>query len=290
MRSLRFSAALIRASFGFDGIPAMRRWAAKAVELEPDPTSPWYALALGSLGWALYMSGEPGAATVLGQALVNEASAPLVRMLTLATSSLLATDEGRHLQADEFASAARRIADDIGLGNTPHSSSVWTAVASVHAVQGKQGEARAEFERALGLRRRWVGLSPWEGLDTLLRFGQMLADSGDDGEATALAAEARSVLASMPNGAQAQWARLERLEQRLAHRPRAPKGLAEPLTEREESVLRLLRGALSLREIGQELFLSANTVKTHTRAIYRKLGASTRAEAVERGYEAGLLP
>ena len=290
MRSLQFSAALIHASFGFDGIAAMRRWAATAVKLEPDPASPWYALALGSLGWALYLSGEPGAATVLGQALVNEASAPLVRMLTLATSSLLATDEGRHLQADEFASAARRIADDSGLGNAPHSSSVWTAVASVQAIQGKQGEARAGFERAIGLRRRWVGLSPWEGLDTLLRFGQMLADSGDYGEAAALAAEARGVLAALPDGAQAQWARLEKLEQRLAHRPRVQKNLAEPLTEREEAVLRLLRGALSLREIGQELFLSPNTVKTHTRAIYRKLGATTRAEAVERGYETGLLP
>jgi len=46
----------------------------------------------------------------------------------------------------------------------------------------------------------------------------------------------------------------------------------------------------TLREIGQELFLSTNTIKTHTRAIYRKLGATTRAEAVERAYEAGLLP
>jgi len=63
-----------------------------------------------------------------------------------------------------------------------------------------------------------------------------------------------------------------------------------PLTEREEAVLRLLRSTLSLREIGQELFLSTNTIKTHTRAIYRKLGATTRAEAVERAHEAGLLP
>jgi ATP/maltotriose-dependent transcriptional regulator MalT len=290
MRSLQFSAALIRASFGFDGIAAMRRWAATAVELETDRTSPWYALALGSLGWALYLSGEPGAATVLGQAVLNEASIPLVRMLTLATSSLLAIDEGRPGQANEFADAARRIADDSGLGDAPHSSSVWTAVASVHAHQGKQEEARAEFERALELRRRWLGLSPWEALDTLLRFGQMLADSGDYGEAAAMVAEARDLLTSLPEGAQAQWARLDRLEQRLADRPPVVKDLAEPLTEREEAVLRLLRGPMSLREIGQELYLSANTIKTHTRAIYRKLGATTRAEAVERGYEAGLLP
>jgi LuxR family maltose regulon positive regulatory protein len=53
-------------------------------------------------------------------------------------------------------------------------------------------------------------------------------------------------------------------------------------------VLRLLRGTLSLREIGQELHLSPNTIKTHTRVIYRKLGVSTRHQAVEQGRRAGI--
>ena len=46
-------------------------------------------------------------------------------------------------------------------------------------------------------------------------------------------------------------------------------------------MLRLLRGTLSLREIGQELHLSPNTIKTHAQAIYRKLGVSTRHDAGE---------
>ena len=58
--------------------------------------------------------------------------------------------------------------------------------------------------------------------------------------------------------------------------------MAEPLTRRESNVLRLLRSDLSLREIAAELFVSYNTVKSQTRAIYRKLGVSTRAEAVAR--------
>jgi LuxR family maltose regulon positive regulatory protein len=59
-----------------------------------------------------------------------------------------------------------------------------------------------------------------------------------------------------------------------------PRSTPEPLTKRERNVLRLLNSELSLREIAAELFVSYNTVKSQTRAVYRKLGVSTRAEAV----------
>ena len=64
---------------------------------------------------------------------------------------------------------------------------------------------------------------------------------------------------------------------------------AEPLTDREAAILRMLASQLSQREIGQELFVTLNTVKFHTRSIFRKLGVSTRAEAVARARELGLL-
>jgi LuxR family transcriptional regulator, maltose regulon positive regulatory protein len=53
-------------------------------------------------------------------------------------------------------------------------------------------------------------------------------------------------------------------------------------------VLHMLGGILSLREIGDELYVSANTVKTHTQAIYRKLGVSSRHDAVTRGKRLGI--
>ena len=65
---------------------------------------------------------------------------------------------------------------------------------------------------------------------------------------------------------------------------------AKPLTAREIDVLQLLRGSLMVREIAVELRLSPNTVKTHTQAIYRKLGVSTRRDAVARGQGAGVVP
>jgi LuxR family transcriptional regulator, maltose regulon positive regulatory protein len=65
---------------------------------------------------------------------------------------------------------------------------------------------------------------------------------------------------------------------------------AEPLTEREQRILRYLPTMLTNAEIGAEVFVSLNTVKTHLRSIYRKLEANGRADAVERARRLGLLP
>jgi LuxR family maltose regulon positive regulatory protein len=63
----------------------------------------------------------------------------------------------------------------------------------------------------------------------------------------------------------------------------------EQLSDRELSVLRLLASDLTQREIGGELYLSLNTVKSHTRSIFRKLGVSGREQAVARGRELELI-
>jgi LuxR family transcriptional regulator, maltose regulon positive regulatory protein len=65
--------------------------------------------------------------------------------------------------------------------------------------------------------------------------------------------------------------------------------LADPLTEREQVVLRYLASTLSNAEIAAELYLSVNTVKTHQRMVYRKLGADGRRDAVRRAKQLKLL-
>jgi LuxR family maltose regulon positive regulatory protein len=65
--------------------------------------------------------------------------------------------------------------------------------------------------------------------------------------------------------------------------------LPDPLTEREHAALRFLAAGLSTAEIADEMCLSVNTVKTHLAAIYRKLTASRRKEAVLRAWELELL-
>ena len=66
--------------------------------------------------------------------------------------------------------------------------------------------------------------------------------------------------------------------------------LVEPISEREMEVLRLLDSDLSNRQIAGRLFVSLDTVKTHTKHLYRKLGVSARHQAVARAKELELLP
>jgi LuxR family maltose regulon positive regulatory protein len=71
--------------------------------------------------------------------------------------------------------------------------------------------------------------------------------------------------------------------------PRSVAPLLEPLSEREQAVLRYLPTTLSNGEIAAELFVTTNTVKTHLRSIYRKLDVARRREAVERARDLRLL-
>ena len=66
----------------------------------------------------------------------------------------------------------------------------------------------------------------------------------------------------------------------VTHRPQ-PAGLVEPITGREQSVLQLLPTSLTPREMAAELYVSLNTIKTHTRTLYRKLGVQSRHAAIE---------
>ncbi len=290
VRSLRSSAALLKGIFGFDGIGPMRDAAAEAIALETDPASPWYAMARASYAAALYWSGDLAAAAKQARAAAAATGSTAgIRLQGLAFLSLIAGEQGNLDEAERLAHTACQIGDGAGslLAGIPQIS-LHAATGAVSAWRGRLNEARGEFERALRNRRTQLGISPWPTVEVMLRLAPVLFETRDRPGAVALLAEARQLLTSSPDGADAQLARLDRLERRLAH-GRRDVTPAEPLTGREVAVLRLLRGSLSLREIGEQLFLSQNTIKTHTRAIYRKLGASTRQDAIARGRDSGVL-
>jgi LuxR family transcriptional regulator, maltose regulon positive regulatory protein len=116
-------------------------------------------------------------------------------------------------------------------------------------------------------------------IETRILLAPALAALGRTGEAATLLEEAAALLATHPDaGTLPDWHAETVRDLRLAGRRRQP---SRELSDAERRILRLLATDLSLAEIGRELYLSTNTVKTHTRAIYRKLGVSSREEAAK---------
>ena len=95
--------------------------------------------------------------------------------------------------------------------------------------------------------------------------------------------EARAALASAPDAAGV--GEMVAIAEHQLDLPGPARAGDEGLSERELEVLRLLATDLTQREIGSQLYLSFNTVKSHTRSIFRKLGVSGREQAVARARE-----
>ena len=79
------------------------------------------------------------------------------------------------------------------------------------------------------------------------------------------------------------------LEREIEAMPQPAAGGGSGLTRAELRLLPLLSTHLSFREIGEQLFVSRNTIKTQAISVYRKLGVSRRSEAIARAGEIGLV-
>ena len=163
------------------------------------------------------------------------------------------------------------MARDHGLLDAREVGEVHTAHGVALAAQGRHAEALPELERGVFLRRLWG--QPLDLADGLIALAPAVAAAGDRARAAALFDEAEALLAGCPDpGA---------LPARLAAARRAASA-GEPLTERErdDPALPERRARPSARS-ARELFLSFNTVHSHVKSLYRKLGVSSRAEAVD---------
>jgi LuxR family maltose regulon positive regulatory protein len=160
--------------------------------------------------------------------------------------------------------------------------------AAASAVElGRRGAGRVELAAALLTASAVFRTSPpaAAGGDPG-RMEEAADDAGSD--PAALVREARGIVRHCPDPGPvvATWlAREQRAEAVRTHQD----GLIEPLTERELAILRLLPAPTPQRELASALFVAPSTLKTHLRAIYRKLGAESRGEAVIRARERGLL-
>ena len=124
---------------------------------------------------------------------------------------------------------------------------------------------------------------------SLLSQAEIWHLQGEDEAAVEVLREARAVVEGCPRpGILGQM--LELSEGRLRRGRRASaNGHPDELTGRELAVLRLLPSELSQREIAGTLYVSLNTIKSHVKSIYRKLGVDSRDDAVSRARELGVL-
>ena len=279
-RSVESATAMIQALFGYGGPVEMLAAAQRAVELETNPQSAHHAIAHLTLGHAAYVSGDLElAGRALTRAAQSGASPTITRILALSTHSLVESERGQHQHSRTLAEGAMGLVDTHGRTAAPEASLAFTALGQAQAAADKLAAAMSTVEQGLALRRNDPARAPWMTLHHLLVAARVADEVGRESMARELLDEASSRMGRFSDGMGAMRSRLSVVEQRLRARPE-PVSTVESLTGREQRVLRLLQSDLSLGEIASELELSPNTVKTHTRSLYRKLGAQSRKQAV----------
>jgi LuxR family transcriptional regulator, maltose regulon positive regulatory protein len=243
------------------------------------------------LGSGLNLSGESSAAREQFEAAVESAKVgqPFLRMISLSILSIVTTDEGRLEEAESLAREARTLVESFGLQGVPQSSWVRIALGYMLARQGNLAEAQTELESALFARSKLPGLSPWPFLIGLLALASVRSVSGERRGARAALDEARSILESFGQDTGILSELLERQERRLrAGKPREGQ-LDGDLTKRELDVLGLLVGEMRVTQTAQSLYVAPSTVRSQINSVYRKLGVTSRKEAVQEAYAMGLI-
>jgi LuxR family maltose regulon positive regulatory protein len=144
---------------------------------------------------------------------------------------------------------------------------------------GKSDDAMRTLELGLSTRQQGSTQAAWGPIHHLLVSARIAARLGHTALARELLADVTERMSRFADEMSAMLARADEVR-KLIRDHDAVDVNGEPLTERELDVLRLMQSSLSLQEIAGELYLSANTVKTHARSVYRKLGAHSRTAAV----------
>ncbi|GAA2863692.1 LuxR C-terminal-related transcriptional regulator [Pseudonocardia halophobica] len=239
------------------------------------------------LGLTAYWQGRFTAARrPLGEAvrLARHTTNPLAETYALGYLALAAVEAGQLAEAARILPVGEARVVDPAVGEHFVACLPHLARATLLGATGQPQAAATSAARAVQLARRGAGR-----LEIALALAVQARLAGPDSEATALLDDAAALLRGCPDPARLP----STLAQARRARPGRNAGRVEDeesgLSERERQLLPLLAGTLSQREIGAVLHLSLNTVKTHTRLLFRKLGVSSRGDAVARAREIGLL-
>jgi len=281
--------ALLRALLGRDGIAAMHQDASQARQ-GLAATNPWQATAALLEGVAHLLDGDPDQAEPLflyaadaGELLGGASAAAFA----VAERGLLAIDGDDWPQAEAHAARALALVAVADLGEDSASALVNTLAARVAIHDGDAREARELMASAARLRPGLTYAVPALAAQTLLEMARCYLALADTDSARTTLRAAKDVLQLRPKlgllseQARELGTRLDTIVLRVVG--------ASMLTTAELRLLPFLPTHLSFREIGERLHVSRDTVKTQVASVYRKLGVTSRSEAIEQVHKVGLF-
>ena len=253
--------------------------------------NPWRATAFLLLGMAhLTLGNLDSADQQLAEAveLAEDSGATATSVLALAERAVVANDRETWPQSELLIERARSVAHHERLDDDVTSILLYAAAARVAVHQGEVQRARAELTHAQRPRPRLTVALPVYAVQARLELARTYLALSDVAGARTMLREVDEVLRRRPHlgvlGRQAEelGAQVDTMHANMLG--------ASALTAAELRLLPLLATHLSFRELGERLDLSPHTVKTQAISIYRKLGASTRSQAIQHAQQLGLLP
>ena len=263
------------------GLGQMRADAERALD-GLSPTSPYRATMVHAQALSWFLESDLDRAeehfTRAYDLAISFDSPPLAAMV-LAEQALVAAARGEVTQGDTMLKQAVDIVDNARLGGYWTSALVFAAAAAAAVRRADSGEARQLVSRAAALRPLLTDALPVVSVQALLLLARAYLELTDPAGALAVLEQAEAIvrrrpdLGSLPGD-------LHRLRERVDQITRAKPVGTSSLTTAELRLLPLLPTHLSFPEIAEHLFVSTHTVKSQVKSIYRKLGVSSRSEAV----------
>jgi len=280
--------AYLRAILCRSGIDEMRRDAQIGWE-GLSPASPYRATMLHTEGISYLLQDNPDRADpILAHAFDVAASSGALPLAALILAERCIAAAGRD-DWPEVMSLAQRAVTIVEAGRfedywTSALVYAWAARVALH--RGDTPKARYYVGRAARLRPLLTYALPVVSVQALLELARSYVALGDPAGAGAVLRQVHDILQQRPD-----LGVLPRLADQMRSNLATIKAVgfgASSLTAAELRLLPLLSTHLSFREIGERLYVSAHTVKTQASSVYRKLGVSSRSEAVTRSQDLGL--
>ena len=281
--------AYLRANLCREGPAQMRRDSVLALE-GLGPSSPYRSTMLHTQGLSYLLAGDlerADASFAHAYDVAASIEASPLAALVLAEQFQIAAEREDWTAAESLIKRALEVVSRGPFDDYWTSALVFASAARAAAHRGDMGEAREHARRAARLRPLLTYALPVVSVQALVELARAYLALVDPAGARAVLEQVRVILQQRPDlGALATTAR--RLDERVSQITAATPVGASSLTTAELRLVPLLPTHLTYPEIGERLFISRHTVKTQASAVYRKLGASSRKEAVERIIELGL--